>query len=215
MRGNPTHDAKGRFARQYHGCKVEGCKREHNSKGFCRRHLKAFNRGRIDAEGKPIPLRCQLCGVLNLPQSAQSRFCPNCRPRWIRQREKAWKEQNRPIVRIKIRAWKRRHPCQVRQRERTRTRLRRARLRVSDPTRYRQQLASHARRQKSLQELSLQFLRRAGRWSERETELLRKLYPRLGRGDGWQRLFEILGRSYVSIRGKWQAVCRAKRGAHH
>lgn len=33
--------------RRYHGCRVPGCRAAHYSKGYCRRHLNAFERGRI------------------------------------------------------------------------------------------------------------------------------------------------------------------------
>jgi len=212
---NRTRDRKGRFARRYIGCRVGGCPRTHYSKGFCRRHLKAFERGRVDADGRIVPLRCRLCGVLYIPRTAQSRFCRACRPRWVREREKRWKQDNRSIVHVRQRGWKQKHRDSVRRREREHVRVERAKLRSTDPAEYRQQLDSHDRRQKLLQELSLKFVTRRGRWSQRETELLASLYPKLARGDGWQRLFEIVGRSYISIRGKWQALCRAKRGSRH
>jgi len=33
--------------RGYHGCRVPGCRAAHYSKGYCRRHLNASERGRI------------------------------------------------------------------------------------------------------------------------------------------------------------------------
>lgn len=57
---NPARNAKGEFSRQCVGCRVSACARAHHSKGFCKKHLKAFERGRIDSAGKPIPSRCQL-----------------------------------------------------------------------------------------------------------------------------------------------------------
>lgn len=212
MRWDPAHDAKGQFARQYHGCKVEGCEREHNSKGFCKRHLKASEHGRIDASGKPVPLRCQLCGVLYVPPSAPSRFCPACRPLHIRARERAWKKANASVVRMKVRGWKRRHRQAVLRRNRTRVRLKRARLRLTDPGTYRELLKKQACRQKFLQASSLAYLRRRGRWSEREVELLREIYHNAARAGEWESLFRVLGRTYVSIRGKWRAIRADRRG---
>jgi hypothetical protein len=120
---------------------------------------------------------------------------------------------NRSIVRMQVRVWKQKHRDTIRRCERDRMRVGRANLRAVDSERYRRQLKSQARRQKSLQKHSLKFVTRRGRWSQRETELLASLYPKLARGDGWQRLFEILGQSYISIRGKWAEVRRAKRVA--
>jgi transcriptional regulator with XRE-family HTH domain len=48
------HDRFGRFARRFRGCRVPGCAAQHYSKGFCRGHLSAFSRGRIDTEGIPV-----------------------------------------------------------------------------------------------------------------------------------------------------------------
>ncbi len=206
MRAGLRRDAKGRFATQYVGCRVPGCQRLHSSKGFCKRHAKALARGRIDASGNPVPSRCQRCGTPYLPRSSQSRFCPECRARAIRRREKAWKRDNRAVVNIRIRAWKRRNRSLVRQRERTGAALRRARLRLADRQKYNQQLDSQTRRQKFLQRLSQKTLRRRGRWSTREVELLQRMYPDAAHSHEWARLFEVLGRSYVSIRGKMRAL---------
>jgi hypothetical protein len=56
-------DRTGRFARRFHNCRVPGCAAPHYSKGFCRGHLSAFSRGKIDAEGVPLRLQHALDGA--------------------------------------------------------------------------------------------------------------------------------------------------------
>jgi hypothetical protein len=58
-----SRDRTGRFARRFHGCRVSGCGAPHYSKGFCRGHLSAFSRGKIDAEGVPLRLQHALDGA--------------------------------------------------------------------------------------------------------------------------------------------------------
>ncbi len=83
---------------------------------------------------------------------------------------------------------------------------------MADPERYRQQLDKQADRQQSLQQLSLYTLRRRGRWGEREAELLKRMYSNAARGGDWEWLFEVLERTYVSIRRKACALkCSTRR----
>lgn len=182
MRGKGLRDAKGRFTTQYIGCLVLRCERLHSSKAFCKRHAKAFARARIDAAGNPIPFHCQRCGAAYIPRSAQGRFCPACRAKAARAREKLWRQTNRSIVRIRTLAHKRRNRSLIRQRERAQARLRRARLRMADPRAYSELSKRQPDRQKFLQTSSLAYFRRRGRWSEREVDLLQYKDPDAARG---------------------------------
>lgn len=76
----------GRFARLYQGCRVLGCDRPHRSKGFCRGHLSAFERGRLDSSGSPVPNRCELCSARYVARRGDRRFCPECVKRRARER---------------------------------------------------------------------------------------------------------------------------------
>jgi hypothetical protein len=79
-------DRTGRFARLYQGCRVSGCDRPHRSKGFCRGHLSAFERGRIDSSGSPVLNQCELCPARYVAGRADRRFCPECVLRRARER---------------------------------------------------------------------------------------------------------------------------------
>jgi hypothetical protein len=71
-------DRTGRFARLYEGCTVPGCDRPHRSKGFCRGHLSAFERGRIDSNGSPVLNKCVVCPARYVARRADRSFCPEC-----------------------------------------------------------------------------------------------------------------------------------------
>ena len=81
-----------RFGKIYQGCRVPGCDRPHRSKGFCRGHLSAFERGRLDSSGSPILNQCELCPARYVARRADRRFCAECVLR--RARERAQRRRN-------------------------------------------------------------------------------------------------------------------------
>ncbi len=204
-------DSTGKFRREHLGCRVLSCEARHRSKGFCRGHLSAFERGRIDAEGRAVRSKCERCTRLYVPRRSDQRFCPDCAPLRARAREKNWRRENRSHVRRALKSWKDRHRTALRRRERESARRRRSKFHTADPACHRQQLASAAARQKALQHLSRQYVRRKRRWTPQEIALLKRMYPGIVREREWERLFRILGRSYVAIRGKIAELRRRRR----
>lgn len=99
--------------KQYKGCRVPGCEIEKTllnppevlrmndalredrarligqmlSDGFCHFHLRAFKRGRIDAEGNPIPILCKRCGKPFTTLNPTARICDACQR--VRKRDRA------------------------------------------------------------------------------------------------------------------------------
>jgi len=104
-----------------------------------------------------------------------------------------------------------RHRARVRERERLSARERRARLRQGNPARYQHQIEDNAVRQRTLQQLSLRYVRPKWRWTTQEIALLKRMYPGIVREREWERLFRILGRSYVAIRAKIAELRRRRR----
>lgn len=202
--GNKTmkRDSTGKFLREHVGCRVHGCEAPHRSKGFCRGHLSAFERGRIDASGNPVRNRCTRCRQPYVARRSDQRFCPECAPRRARERERDWREKNWQSFLRQVRRSKGRHRTRVGERERLSARRRRARLRTENPAAHRQQLDLHARHQRTLQQISLHYVRPKWRWTPQEIALLKRMYRAVVSEHDWKRLFSILGRSYVAIRRK-------------
>lgn len=102
-RTRTKRDRTGKFVRRYHRCRVPGCSAAHHGKGFCKCHLQAFERDRIDAEGRLVRLRCQRCHELYIPAHGNQNqaFCPECaqqraRERKLEAQQARRKKNNRP-----------------------------------------------------------------------------------------------------------------------
>ena len=59
---------------KYYGCKFQGCRNKHYTRGFCRKHATAFYKGKLDEDGNPLD------GYKEKPLATYCRF-PDCQKR--------------------------------------------------------------------------------------------------------------------------------------